>query len=563
MSGDAINCIWRVQAPPQHAIYLSFKRFQLVESMHCDFAHLSVYKGFVESVPQRVARLCRNLTDTIVMVDNNQALIHANLPSYGDGLGFLASVKFTPNCNERLVLGEGNERMSLTRHFSRRGVNGSSSEQLLCYFRASGTPGQRLSVWLKTLSLNQRLCRTCSALELIDGFDSNSASLGRYYGVVGNGSRFFSTGSDVLIKLTSELTLPLSSDIEFEIVIELAPTVCGQLDYDLRLNDTVKLSLHSGNISSSYGSVHCTWHIKSDQQLELQLVSLQLQSVSQVTGKCIDYLQLSVPFESAKYFCGRSNSTVLYLSNDFDLTFHTQDQESSFDFDIIIRQKTTCNRTHNALSGLIDYNIKDLGYCYQDLLVPQDYFLTLHIYYLSFNAAENNITFNLTDLMTNSTIRSIRSEPQFQMDIDVYAKTNALRLLGRGAHMLRLFYYATPRQLRHGCGGNINTLEGRLMNPNYNNRNYSECIWHLISPAGNNFQFALSEFNMGSDVNCPLDYVKFYEVEPDNSEKLRNSFCGQHEFQVVRINAHHIKIVAKKSPNFDGTGFHIDFSPSG
>lgn len=66
---------------------------------------------------------------------------------------------------------------------------------------------------------------------------------------------------------------------------------------------------------------------------------------------------------------------------------------------------------------------------------------------------------------------------------------------------------------------------------------------------------------MGPLTNCALDNIKFYEVLPDNTELLRRSFCGQIVPVQFHIAVNRMKIVAKKSPNFDGTGFQLHYDP--
>lgn len=69
------------------------------------------------------------------------------------------------------------------------------------------------------------------------------------------------------------------------------------------------------------------------------------------------------------------------------------------------------------------------------------------------------------------------------------------------------------------------------------------------------------DFNMGPDSNCGLDNVKFYEVLPDNTQLLRHTFCGLKTPSSFNMRVSRLKIVAKKSPNFDGTGFQLHYEP--
>lgn len=309
------SCEWHVMAPPQHAILMRFKYLDIESSQLCRLGHLSIYRGNAVSEEHRLERLCGNLTSPSIMVDSNQATIVYKLSGYQEqtGKGFLASIHFTPNCNERLALSEGNARMSLVRHYQLNATNG--TEDLQCFFRASAAPGYRLSVWLKQLQLNANRCQweNCNTLEVIDGFDRDSSSLGTYSAVDGNGTKLFSSTPDLLIKLSGTVAQP--NGIGFELILQMEATVCGQFKYNLLGNEvsnrssaldtlfdhshflpsqTVNIRMSNVNQTSLGGSIHCMWEFKANAPLELDLKSVQLQDIAQSTGKCIDYLLISM-----------------------------------------------------------------------------------------------------------------------------------------------------------------------------------------------------------------------------------------------------------------------------
>lgn len=249
------SCEWHVMAPPQHAILMRFKYLDIESSQLCQLGHLSIYRGNAVSEEHRLDRLCGNLTSPSIMVDSNQATIVYKLYLEQSGRGFLASVHFTPNCNERLALSEGNTRMSLVRHYQLNATNG--TEDLQCFFRASAAPGYRLSVWLKQLQLNANRCKgeSCNTLEVIDGFDRDSTSMGIYSAVDGNGTKLFSSNPDLLIKLSGTVAQP--NGIGFELILQMEATVCGQLKYNLLGNE---VSNRSSALDTLSMPTHTSFH---------------------------------------------------------------------------------------------------------------------------------------------------------------------------------------------------------------------------------------------------------------------------------------------------------------
>lgn len=231
------NCVWHVLAPLQHSIFVVFKYLSMYQTDGCENENLTVYRGNGRSAEQRVSVLCGNRTKPFsIMIDSNEALFETHLlRHYGDAIlgDFMASVEFTPNCNEHLVLSEGNSRISLVRHYQLNGTD----QDVHCYFQATAPPGYRLSIWLKQLQLQNvtRRCANCTSLELIDGFNTDSTTLGKFYSIDGNGSRLFSSNQDLIIQLS--VTREAAKSVNFELVLEMTTTVCGQLEYNLQGNE--------------------------------------------------------------------------------------------------------------------------------------------------------------------------------------------------------------------------------------------------------------------------------------------------------------------------------------
>lgn len=231
-------CEWRITAPPQHAVVIEFKYFDMEPSRNCGFDSLTIYRGHVVSEEQRTGLLCGNVTNPeTIIVNSNEALIVLTTDSSNSYRGFLASVRFTPNCNEHVALDLEVPRMSVMRQYV---VN--ISESLLCIFQASAPPDYRISLEVRKLQLaDDVVCRTCSYLEIHDSKDVEGQNLGRYYGGTNgnepsNRTKVFSSFSDMSFKLIAT-TGQAQKNISFELILQMVRTVCGQGEYDLRLNE--------------------------------------------------------------------------------------------------------------------------------------------------------------------------------------------------------------------------------------------------------------------------------------------------------------------------------------
>ncbi|KAH8261248.1 hypothetical protein KR044_005812, partial [Drosophila immigrans] len=553
------KCVWRVVAPAQHAIFVTFKYFELEN--RCRYDDLSIYRGSSPSKEQLISKLCGNLSSPSVMVDSNEALIVATLPRFTDesGRGFVASVLFTPNCNERLALGEGNTRLSLVRSYQ---LNGSiAGEELHCHFRVSVPLGNRISVWLKQLQLNVPACAKCSSVQIIDGFDGNSDSLGSYYAHLGNGSKLYSSKNEMLIKLSG---IAPSKNISFELVIEMEATVCGQLEYNLGMNESVNLRLSSKNISSSYqGNIHCEWHITADTQVQIDVHDVHLADISPLTRKCIDYVFLKDAYDD-NYYCGEFSNTTWDLLGiiNFDVIFHSSGDDTSYELNLTIGPKTDCNRTLTALDGILDYigmDSSEQKSCINEIRVPNGYAVALELDYLFFVQFVRSGHLIITDVGANRTLLNA-TKTYNSMPVSILSTSNSIRIDSSSVRFLNIYYHSNVNSLPTGCGGDLTSPEGQFANPPYDNHVYSECTWRISSPAGINLQFHFRTFDMGPDTHCDLNNIRVYEKLDDDTETLRHLFCGSTIIDTFNIQSDRIRIVAKKSPNFVGTGFRLFYN---
>ncbi|XP_017095248.2 cubilin homolog [Drosophila bipectinata] len=549
------KCQWRVTAPPQHAIVLKFKYFDLEKANHCQFDSLSVYRGGVVSSNPEV-KLCGNQTvPPTIMVDSNEALIVSETDASNNFRGFLASVHFTPNCNEPVTLDADVPRMNLMRTYH---LN--ASDWMLCYFTATVPPGYRLSVEIRKLQLNDATCNTCNHIEIIDKNAINNQSLGKYYGLGSNRTKLFSSYGDLSIHLSA--SAQRARNISFELIIQMEKSVCGQSEYEIQSNESITVGLQYDNTTEGYeGSIECRWSIRAKDDVEFDLKWLQLKDFSQKTGKCEDYLKISKSYRS-QYLCGEFNKTYKFIEDlsqfPLELNFHSEGLEESMGFEVVARRKPACNRNYTSISQEIAG--LNLINCTEYILVPEGYSITLYIASVAFNEVSSQFL-NVTDVKTNQTLYS-RTVTAWDPK-PIFTKTNELRIDSHEVSLLNMFYYSTKNNLPSGCGGEI-IVSGKdavyIKNPPYEGRNHSTCSWHLMAPPGALLRISFSDFNMGAEANCQLDNVKFYESDSTKVSLLK-SFCGSTLPSDFTLTNTGVIIVAKKSPNFDGMGFFINISP--
>lgn len=64
---------------------------------------------------------------------------------------------------------------------------------------------------------------------------------------------------------------------------------------------------------------------------------------------------------------------------------------------------------------------------------------------------------------------------------------------------------------------------------------------------------------MGSKINCDLDYVNIIEISPHGEEKVALKICANQLMNRFVSKTSRIEVVSKKSPNFNGNGWILNF----
>jgi cubilin len=116
--------------------------------------------------------------------------------------------------------------------------------------------------------------------------------------------------------------------------------------------------------------------------------------------------------------------------------------------------------------------------------------------------------------------------------------------------------------ISQGCGGEIFNYGGLISSPLYpeNNRSNLDCVWSVNVP--NNMVVALKfkVFDLGSKTTCASDYVQIIEPdEPIEDQRVKRQYCGDDEPAIYKAQTSVIQIRYKKSVNFAGTGWLLQF----
>ncbi|XP_053955149.1 cubilin homolog [Anastrepha ludens] len=565
---DNMNCIWNIMAPSDHSILVRFKYFDMEKNEKCSLDFVTIYLPRTEN---ELIKLCGNLSANppLVLVDGSQAVIAAVSDNSYAKKGFQADILFVRNCNERIALTNDDsvaQQLIMIRNYT---VN--STEELHCQIRVTAPESYRVKIQIRNLDINQarcpdERCAQCNYLEVIEGADKSDTtlSMGKFCTNNETKRKLITSNEHALL----QFSFTRQGNYTPEIVLEIEKSVCGRRN-ELELQSEKVITIQFPPEGAVYPpNAHCKWRIKSETHFQIHFEYMLLQKPSAETGQCVDYLRIAHDKRTDNY-CGNSTGFTKYITkprghrDDYtDLTFHSDDSVEDKGFKITVSTQQPCNRTHTRLSEFIDFKPQKTSNqtCVADIKVPDNYTINLYVRmftseYVEWNCSNPN--FQINDTTINKNLRS-HCISYFYED-HIHTNISAAHIYTRSLDNFQMFYFASHRSSEPGCGGEIYTIQGVISSPSYEHRNFSECRWDISVPEPNRIEVVFTTFDMGSKVNCDLDYVSIIEISPSGEEKVTKNVCADQSIDEFISKTSRVAIVSKKSPNFNGNGWRLKF----
>ncbi|XP_050336908.1 cubilin homolog [Bactrocera neohumeralis] len=571
-----MNCVWNVRAPTDYSILVRFKYFEMEAHDKCQLDFVAINAGPAPRADNEIIKLCGNLSGDppLVLVDANRAVITAVSDSSLAEKGFMAEVIFVRNCNERIALTNDDtisQPLIMIRNYTIE-----SYEELHCQIRVTAPESYRVKIQMRNLYINpvecvDKRCEQCNYLEIIEAAQTmdTSISMGKFCTKDGTKRTLVTSDEHALL----QFSFIKAGNYTLELVLEMEKPVCGgPSELDLRREKELTIQFPPNNESTYPANAHCLWRIKSATDFQIHFEYLVLQTPSAETGKCVDYLrvaQYTTYLQEEENYCGNATGFTKYITattrneSDFtELTFHSDDSVEDKGFKISISSQQSCNRTYTKLSGNIDFNGSGERNqtCVQNIVLPDSFSINLYVLIFNTHSAESNCSkpnFQVTDTSVNKTLRTRCIS--YYYDEHLQTNSSAIRINTRNFDQLNIFYFASKKSSGVGCGGEIHTMSGDISSPSYEHRNFSECRWDISVPEPSRLELYFRTFDMGSKVNCDLDYVNIIEISTDGEEKVAKSICANQYMNRFLPKTSRIAVVSKKSPNFDGNGWMLNF----
>lgn len=276
-SNYAEDCEWKIEAPEDHQIKLSFENFKL----DYDLCKYSLYGGVQVHSGNKTDysyAICGQFNETkVIKIPANKGSIkYYNPTGYGTNR-FKVQVEFIKMCDQNINLTTSRSSESFT-FFTL------VPDNYECNYFMNAPDGFRIEVEFKKLSMftGEQNCKD-TFIELYEGYDVHEGLI----------QRICRNESVKLISPENKLNiLAKGKSLDFAINVKLMETWCDSKSTVILTER--KAETYNIQISSYPNNVYCKWTIKSDSDFDIILDYLDIQPRSDVTGDCLDEVSINL-----------------------------------------------------------------------------------------------------------------------------------------------------------------------------------------------------------------------------------------------------------------------------
>ncbi|GAB0086814.1 Cubilin [Sergentomyia squamirostris] len=593
------DCIWNITAPITKHILVKFEKFDIESVDTCYGDYVAVYHNEMKE-ENRLVKLCGNITEPpAIQTTDSTAVLQFKSDMYNSHGGFSAAILFLYSCDRHI---------DLTSSLSTYHLDITDSQQpglQDCTYYISAPKDYNLR--MEFSKFHVALCDpleggsnitvgncSCDYLEVRDGPGPFSELVGRFCGHE-LPKDIFTSRSSLFVRYVTDSRLKSQG---FQATITSVLNPCGERILNVSGVGTVKTVLSPG--TAKYPpNTKCSWIIETDDYLQISIVfeKFDLQGPDS-GGMCSsDYLEIAddavrdskdVTFGQDlvhngistmtwgfysgtrqplrhHHYCGQSTpADYISRSNRLHLTFRTDSGTEKSGFILKARTLSGCTRNYTETQGRI-YAAESRD-CDFHIMVPVNY--TIAIYFNSFSffnldCEKNGIKFfeGVSNTALGSYCGYITPDPIFSTTniVNIKVRGNLKESAYTAGGSYDLTFVATDQG--RGCGGSIYNYGGIFSSPLYpqNDRNHSICTWDVNVP--NNLRLAMrfQAFDMGTNMTCQNNYVKFYETDEFGVITAVRSYCGGDVPATFKSEKSSVSVVFAKDVNFAGSGWLLQF----
>ncbi|XP_060104406.1 cubilin [Heteronotia binoei] len=543
------QCIYIISQPAHEKISLTFTNLELENHPGCSWNFIEIRDGDMETSPL-INKLCTNVLPSTITSNSNNLWIKFKSDTSVQRSSFRALYEVA--CGGALS-GEG----VLRSPYYPRAI----SRDKICEWVISQPEGN--VIMLNFTGFQIYNITTCNEdyVEIRDGNNANSPSLGKYCGVTAP-SIIQSTQNYLYVKFRASSV----TNFGFMAQYKSFDAACG-----------VTLTEPDGTISSpgypvTYPhGVKCRWTIlvQPGYLIRLTIMSFYLEFDYSCSRDYLEIYDNSTMTKLGRY-CGRSiPPSVTSSGNTLMLYFVTNQDTASEGFAAnyaSLNASGACSHDYTEASGVVSSPNYPNHYpnrmmCIYRISVRNNKQIALHFTNFSLESARCSRdyveirdggyeTSPLVGKYCGDTLPPMTISHSNKLWIkfvsDVYVTSTGFSAYWDGTST--------------GCGGTLTTSSGVFMSPNYPMpyHHNAECYWLLKSSHGSPFEIQFDQFHLESHARCQYDYVDVYDGNSTNA-KMLGKFCGNQVPPTIRSTGDSMYIKLRTDVSFGGGGFLARF----
>ncbi|XP_049865550.1 cubilin homolog [Pectinophora gossypiella] len=571
------DCIWTIQAPAGQQIKLNISQFELERPvrMSCDFAdYLEIRNGASNTSPL-IGKYCGSFESKRIVSLANVLYLHFHSDSYITGKGFQIEWDST-------AYGCGGTLTSPSGTIASPNYPLSYNENAECFYKIVTSAGSRIRVSFTELDLERTINCRDDYVQIYDGRDENSPSLGTYCVMSPRIRPIESSTNYLYIKFRSDFYISSKGFLlEYSTICQHNMTGShGVIEspgypgtYPTNLDCLWTIIVPKGN---KINVTFTLFDVYKSGRLRYRLVSHygSYTPMSGVQSCDNDYVQMKelTDINFGEKMCGTTlPKRISSKSNSLQVKFIT----SLYTF------PKSGFRLEWARHGCGGYLQKTYGTIHLDRSMTSSG--ELECEWILETSPGTSVTINIGQIYMTDSVNCTTDA------IEIYnGRSINDQLLTKVCHhsqelttvtstdnvmLVRFVKHSTLKDVNFsayfnghmtGCGGRIEALSGIIHSKNYpkNYENSMNCLWTILVPRYHRIEFNFMEFDLYSsntDTDCG-DSVKIYDGDMVLHSNYSQRICPNNEVSQI-ISKSNVLGVRFQSDNF-GTakGFKANFT---
>uniref|UniRef100_A0A7G3AGB7 Cubilin n=1 Tax=Lutzomyia longipalpis TaxID=7200 RepID=A0A7G3AGB7_LUTLO len=559
MYQDNKECEWIISVENGAQIELKVKSFELEEHGDCEFDFLEVRNGGKSDSPL-IGKYCGTKIPGVIRSFANQLYVKFVSDSSRMERGFEIEWDGTSmGCGGTLTSPRGS---IISPNYPMP-----YAENAQCVWKIVVSQGSTVQIIFSDLDLEKSADCSYDYLEVFDGKDAGSTSLGKFCSAEDHPLYLETTGSFAMIRMRTDYSgQGRGFSLRYDTICKREVSSLGGV-------------IESPNFPQNYPhSLNCEWIIRAPlgNKVYIEFLHFEVENGDATDGEnhvCnFDYVTIEEKIDQVtnkKKFCNHAPAPYTSQGEVVVVGFTTDISVSHTGFRLeyhvegcggVLTRPTGTISSPNY-PGIYPHHV----HCYWTIKAPYGNAIELTITEFELEVNEDCVYDGL----------KIANGPSMTNIITTlcHVQTKTLKYTSSGADMYLFFYTdvslsgkgfnSSYRFVPAKCGGTF-SVEGNIYSPNYP-KNYdgnTNCEWLLQTDLTHRLQISFLDFDLETSSECIHDSVRIYEGNTANETKLIRNLCDSQlpNPAVLTLSTNEALVVFRTDSSIEAKGFHMNFT---